>query len=98
MAFPTQRIITLFQPHRYTRTRDLFEDFKQAFGSTDILLLTEVYAAGEDPIEGVNGRKLAEALIAQRSGQSVYFNPDKEGLAAEVARLLQPNDVIVTLG
>jgi UDP-N-acetylmuramate--alanine ligase len=98
MAFPQQRIITLFQPHRYTRTRDLFEEFKQAFGNTDLLLLTEVYAAGEDPIDGVNGRSLAEALIAQRSNQSVYFNPDKEGLAKEVERLVKPNDVIVTLG
>jgi UDP-N-acetylmuramate--alanine ligase len=98
MAFPQQRIITLFQPHRYTRTRDLFEEFKQAFGNTDLLLLTEVYAAGEDPIEGVDGKKLADALLAQRSSQSVYFNPDKEGLAQEVTRLLKPNDVVVTLG
>lgn len=98
MAFPNQRIVTLFQPHRYSRTRDLFEDFVSAFGNTDLLFLTEVYAAGEDPIAGINGEKLAQAMIAKSNLGGVSFRADKEALAAEVAKLLQPNDVVVTLG
>src|SRR4030095_9661214 len=50
-AFPQQRLVTLFQPHRYTRTRDLIGEFKGAFGGADLLFLTEIYSAGEDPIE-----------------------------------------------
>jgi len=98
LAFPNQRIVTLFQPHRYTRTRDLFDDFVSAFGSTDLLFLTEVYAAGEEPIAGASGEKLAEALLARANLGGVAFQADKEGLAEEVAKLLKPNDVVVTLG
>ncbi len=98
LAFPNNRIVTLFQPHRYTRTRDLFEEFTFAFGNTDLLLLTEVYAAGEDPIAGINGEKLAQAMLAKSNLGGVLFKADKESLAAEVAKLLQPNDIVVTLG
>jgi UDP-N-acetylmuramate--alanine ligase len=98
MAFPNQRIITLFQPHRYTRTRDLFNEFQEAFGNTDLLLLTEVYPAGEDPIQGVTGKRLAEAIAAQMRAHGIYFASNKEILTEEVVRLVQPNDVIVTLG
>ncbi len=97
-AFPKKRIVTLFQPHRYSRTRDLFQDFEQAFGNTDVLFLTEIYAAGEDPIEGVSGKKLAEALIAHQNGQKIYFESDKEKLVEETVQFIKPNDVIVTLG
>lgn len=97
LAFPNNRIVTLFQPHRYTRTRDLFEDFVSAFGSTDLLFLTEVYAAGEEPIVGASGEKLAEAMLARANLKGVVFQT-KEGLAEEVAKLIQPNDVVVTLG
>ncbi len=98
LAFPNQRIVTLFQPHRYTRTRDLFEDFVSAFGNTDLLFLTEVYAAGEDPIAGVNSERLAQAMIEKTKLERVTFKADKEALAAEVAKLIQPNDVVITLG
>jgi UDP-N-acetylmuramate--alanine ligase len=98
MAFPHQRIVTLFQPHRYTRTRDLFQEFQQAFGGTDLLLLTEIYPAGEEPIEGVSGRRLAEAMKEGGQGNEVHFSPDAEDLMDQTSRLIQPNDVIVTLG
>ncbi len=97
LAFPNNRIVTLFQPHRYTRTRDLFEDFVSAFGSTDLLFLTEVYAAGEEPIAGASSEKLVEAMLARANLGGVVFK-NKEGLAEEIAKLLQPNDVVVTLG
>ncbi|MBL7685954.1 MAG: UDP-N-acetylmuramate--L-alanine ligase, partial [Deltaproteobacteria bacterium] len=98
MAFPERRIITLFQPHRFTRTRDLFVEFQESFANTDVLLLTEVYAAGEDPIAGATGKSLAEAMLQKTSGNKVFFQADKELLAEEVSRLLQPNDLVVTLG
>ncbi|MFO1518088.1 MAG: UDP-N-acetylmuramate--L-alanine ligase [bacterium] len=98
MAFPDRRIVTLFQPHRYTRTRDLFAEFQGAFGNTDLLLLTEVYAAGEDPIAGVSGESLALAMKKKKDETGIYFSADKETLADEAARIIRPNDVIVTLG
>ncbi len=61
-AFPGQRLVLAFQPHRYTRTRDCFEDFVKVLGSADAVLLTEVYAAGEAPIVAADGRALARAL------------------------------------
>ncbi len=97
IAFPNKRIVTLFQPHRYTRTRDLFEDFVSAFGNTDLLILTEIYAAGEDPIAGVNSETLAQAML-EKAIHKVDYRADKEKLAFEVAKIIQPNDVVVTLG
>src|SRR5258707_11383116 len=61
-AFPGRRIVLAFQPHRYTRTRDCFEDFVKVIGSADLVLLAEVYAAGETPIVAADGRSLARAL------------------------------------
>src|SRR5207302_6462455 len=61
-AFPHRRLVVAFQPHRYTRTRDLLGDFATAFNQADVLLLTDIYAAGEEPIAGVSGEKLHEAV------------------------------------
>ncbi len=96
-AFPERRLVTLFQPHRYTRTRDLFNDFVQAFDQTDLLFLTEIYAAGEDPIDGVSSQKLTEVLHQKRNG-SVSYSVDKDLLVEEVLKIIQPGDVILTLG
>ena len=93
-AFPGRRLVTLFQPHRYTRTRDLFSGFTQAFGDADKVFLTEIYPAGEDPIVGVSSRALFDAMD---QGRTVY-HPDKATLAAVVAAQSQPGDVLLTLG
>ncbi len=69
-AFPGRRLVLAFQPHRYTRTRDCFEDFVKVIGSADAVLLAEVYAAGEAPIPAADGRALARALAAGRQGRS----------------------------
>ena len=61
-AWPDRRLVTVFQPHRYSRTRDLFEDFSQVLSETDVLVLSEVYASGESPIAGADGRSLARAV------------------------------------
>ncbi|HEX5033159.1 MAG TPA: UDP-N-acetylmuramate--L-alanine ligase [bacterium] len=93
-AFPKRRLVTLFQPHRYTRTRDLFQDFTQAFGEADKIFLTEVYAAGEEPIVGVSSRSLFDAMDQQK----VVYHPDKQSLAAAVAEQTEKGDVVLTLG
>lgn len=93
-AFPGRRLVTLFQPHRFTRTRDLFHDFTQAFGEADKVYLTEVYPAGEDPIVGVTSRALYDAMDQAKT----VYHPDKTTLAATVAAAAQPGDVLLTLG
>ena len=93
-AFPSRRLITLFQPHRYSRTRDLFQDFLKAFSDTDLLYLTEVYSAGEDPVVGVSSRALYDALADPKA----VYQPDKDSLVPMVQEILQPGDVVLTLG
>ncbi|MCC6274099.1 MAG: UDP-N-acetylmuramate--L-alanine ligase [Deltaproteobacteria bacterium] len=93
-AFPGRRLVTLFQPHRFTRTRDLFHDFTQAFRDADKVYLTEIYAAGEDPIVGVTSRALYDAMDQAKT----VYHPDKATLAATAAAASQPGDVLLTLG
>jgi UDP-N-acetylmuramate--alanine ligase len=92
-----RRIVVLFQPHRYTRTRDLFGDFLDAFDAADTLLVTDIYAAGEDPIEGVTGEVLYGAL-KRRGHLDVGYVPDHRGLVSAVQPLLRPGDLVVVLG
>lgn len=92
-----ERIITVFQPHRYTRTKFLKEEFASAFQGTDVLVLTEIYSAGEERLPGISGRALFEAV--RRSGQTeVEFIPDKSGLADYLMSILRPGDMVVTMG
>jgi UDP-N-acetylmuramate--alanine ligase len=90
------RLVVMFQPHRYTRTQALFQRFVEAFPGVDRLFVMEIYPASEPPIEGVTGRRLAEALEAY--GVSVRFLPDKASAPAEVAGELRPGDLLITLG
>jgi UDP-N-acetylmuramate--alanine ligase len=91
------RIVVAFQPHRFTRTRDLFEDFATAFMDADVLLLTEIYAAGEDKIPGVEAQALAEAVRAH-GHRDVRFVADLDALPAALAPDLRRGDLVVTLG
>jgi len=91
-----RRVVCLFQPHRYTRTRDLFDDFTTAFNDADVLLLTDVYAASEDPIPGISGGTLAEAVQAC-GHRDVSFVP-RQGLAAAARERLREGDIVLTLG
>jgi UDP-N-acetylmuramate--alanine ligase len=93
-AFPKRRLLTLFQPHRYSRTRDLFHEFTQAFEDTDLLLLTEIYAAGEEPVIGISSRALYDAM----NNEKVIYQPDKAALIPSVLEKIQPGDVVLTLG
>ncbi len=98
LAFPTRRIITLFQPHRYSRTRDLFEDFQTAFGNTDLLLMADIYAAGEDPIEGVSAQGLVQAMCENFKNASVRFVGNQDKILEETLSLIKPQDIVLTLG
>ncbi len=96
-ALHTGRLVVVFQPHRYTRTRDLFDDFAAAFHDADLLLLTEVYAAGEPKLPDVDGASLAAAVRA-RGHRSVRFTPELDAIPRELEPLLQPGDLVLTLG
>jgi UDP-N-acetylmuramate--alanine ligase len=91
------RIIALFQPHRYTRTRDLFEDFLSAFSDADELFITDIYPAGEDPIPGITAEALVQE-IKKRRGTEVHYVPDRERLVEEVMPMVKPGDIVMTLG
>jgi UDP-N-acetylmuramate--alanine ligase len=92
-----RRLVVLFQPHRYSRTRDLLEDFVHAFDQADLVFMTEIYAASEAPIPGVSGARLAEAVRAA-GHPSVTFVERKESLPDQVLPHLKPGDLVVTLG
>ena len=90
-------LTVIFQPHRYSRTRDLFDDFVTAFDGADRLVLTEIYAAGEDPIPEVSGELLYQAI--KRSGHvDVEFVPDKTQIVKQLSERLAPRDIALTLG
>lgn len=91
------RIIVAFQPHRYTRTQALMEDFVTSFNEADILILTEIYAASEDAIEGVTGSNLAEKIRAS-GHKNVVFAPEREDVVQKILENAAAGDVVVTLG
>lgn len=96
-AFAGRRLLLAFQPHRYTRTRDCFEDFVQVLGSADALLLGEVYAAGEAPIVAADGRALTRAVrLAARV--EPQFVPQIADMAQAIAENAQPGDVVLCMG
>jgi UDP-N-acetylmuramate--alanine ligase len=92
-----RRLVVAFQPHRFTRTRDLEAEFLAAFEDADLVFVTEIYPAGEDPIPGVSGRRLAD-LLAARPRPAVRFVPDKADLPRALAAAVRPGDLVVTLG
>ena len=96
-AWPGRRVVVVFQPHRYSRTRDLLDAFADALGGADVLLLTEVYPGGERPLPGVNGPALAAAVRA-RGHVTPLFAPDLEQLAEALAGTVENEDVVLVLG
>lgn len=96
-GYPGRRIVLAFQPHRYTRTHDLIDDFSKALSTADVLLVTEVYAAGETPIPGADGRAICRAVRGRGNVEPIFV--DKvEDLAESLADVIQDGDVIVTMG
>jgi UDP-N-acetylmuramate--alanine ligase len=92
-----RRVVVAFQPHRYTRTRDLFDDFTRSFNKADYVIVTEVYPAGEKPIEGATGRELADAIRAH-GHHAVKYVADKNEVADELYREVKPGDLVIALG
>ena len=96
-AFPGRRLVLAFQPHRYTRTRDCFEDFVKVMGTADAVLLTEVYAAGEAPIVAADGRALARALRVAGKVDPLFVDDVAELLPA-LAEQARDGDVVIAMG
>jgi UDP-N-acetylmuramate--alanine ligase len=96
-AFPGRRLVLAFQPHRYTRTRDCFEDFVKVMGTADAVLLAEVYAAGESPIVAADGRSLARALRVAGKVDPLFVD-DIQDLPAQVAEFARAGDVVIAMG
>ena len=96
-AWPGRRLVLAFQPHRYTRTRDLLDDFANVLSGFDVLLVTEVYAAGEAPIKGADGRAICRA-IRSRGKLEPVFVARVENIANALRDLLRDGDVVVTMG
>ena len=96
-AFPTRRLVLAFQPHRFTRTRDCFDDFVAVVGHADALILADVYAAGEPPIVAADGRALARALRVAGQIEPVFV-ADIADLATQIFQHARANDVVVCMG
>ena len=96
-GWPDRRLVVVFQPHRYSRTRDLFEDFAMVLATTDRLLLTEIYAAGEQPVAGADGRSLCRAIRARGHVDPVFVE-EITALEEALTGVLSDNDVLLTLG
>lgn len=92
-----RRTVVIFQPHRYTRTRDLLEDFYTAFYQADVLIVTDIYAAGEKPIPGVSAQKIAEG-IREHGHRNVVFIPQTEEIVPYILETVKPRDMVLTLG
>jgi UDP-N-acetylmuramate--alanine ligase len=96
-GWPDRRIVLVFQPHRYSRTRDLMDDFASVLAVADVLVVLEVYAAGEAPIPGADGRAIARA-VRTRGGVEPVFVEALESLPAVLEDLLEPGDLLLTMG
>lgn len=96
-GWPERRVVVAFQPHRYSRTQGLFDDFVTAFRRTDVLILTDIYAASEQPIEGITSEKLLEA-IKLHGQRHAHFIPDLVQQPQAMLPLLREGDLLLTLG
>jgi UDP-N-acetylmuramate--alanine ligase len=97
VAFPGRRLLLAFQPHRYTRTRDLFEDFVKVLARADVLLLAEVYPAGEAPIAAADGRSLANAVRGAARTEPVFVE-DIAAMPDAIRHSARAGDVVLTMG
>jgi UDP-N-acetylmuramate--alanine ligase len=93
-----RRVIAVFQPHRYTRTARLWRDFGDAFADADAVVLTDVYAAGEEPQPGISGRLVLRAVLDRHPALPVTYLPRRADVVAHVPRIARPGDVVLTMG
>ena len=92
-----KRVIAVFQPHLFSRTRDFYKEFAEALNESDIVFVTDVYPAREQPIAGISGEIICDAL-KKMNHQKVYYVAEKTNLSAEIEKILQPNDMVITIG
>jgi len=92
------RVIAVFQPHRYSRTRALYREFGDAFSSADAVLITEVYGAGEMPQPGVNGKLIVDAICETRGHPDVYYIPQQDAIPGVLQNVSRSGDLVLTLG
>src|SRR5438067_7619395 len=92
------RVVTVFQPHRYTRTRDLRQEFLTAFNQADVLIVLDIYAAGEAPIPGVTAEDLAEGIRAHGHRDVTYLGGDRARVVTHLGEVTRPGDLVLTLG
>jgi len=97
-VYPNRRIVLVFQPHRYSRTQDLFQEFVKVLAKADVLVLTEVYAASEKKINGADGNALYTQIAKLRQNKSVYFVSHLDKIPAVLNDLVQENDVVILQG
>jgi UDP-N-acetylmuramate--alanine ligase len=96
-GWPGRRVVAVFQPHLYSRTRDFQDGFARSFYDADVLVLTEIYGAREQPIEGVSGKMLAD-LTSRYGHRDVRYLAEKDALPAYLAEVAQPGDLVITMG
>ncbi len=96
-AWPDRRVVLAFQPHRYSRTRDLFDEFARVLALPEVLVLMDIYAAGEAALPGIDGQALAKA-VAQRAAQPPVFVANPQALAQQLKSVLRDGDVLLTQG
>jgi len=96
-GWPDKRIVAVFQPHRYTRTRDLFDDFGNVLSEADCVVLTDVYSAGEAAIDGIDSRAMCHSIRARGKVDPILI-PDVADIAAELPSMLRPGDLVLLLG
>jgi UDP-N-acetylmuramate--alanine ligase len=96
-GWPERRLVLVFQPHRYTRTQEQFEDFVQVLSKSDLLILTDIYAAGEEPIQGATGRDLSRAVRVRGQVDPIFMEPVSE-LPELLRGLLKDGDIVLTIG
>jgi UDP-N-acetylmuramate--alanine ligase len=96
-GWPDRRLVVVFQPHRYTRTKGLFNEFATAFYRADVLILTDIYAASEQPIEGVSSASLLEAM-KQHGQRQAHHHSNLATLPADLCDFIEPGDLVLTLG
>ncbi|OFW59604.1 MAG: UDP-N-acetylmuramate--L-alanine ligase [Actinobacteria bacterium RBG_19FT_COMBO_54_7] len=92
------RLVCMFQPHRYSRTAALFREFGEALLGADTVILTDVYAAGEEPLPGINGKLIVNAVLEADPSKEVVYIPKRSMLGEAAARMLRPGDLVLTMG
>jgi UDP-N-acetylmuramate--alanine ligase len=97
-AFPGRRLVAVFQPHLYSRTAEHGVAMGRALAAADVVIVTEIYGAREQPLPGVSGRTVADEAARARTAQVVLFEPDRAGVRDRVLEQARPGDVVITLG